>query len=325
MTASESRSDLGANKLTITAPADDPVIVLTREFDAPRGLVFAMYTKPEHLKRWWGPRYITLSVCEIDLRPGGAWRYVFAKGDGPGMTFKGVYQKIVAPERLVYTFIYDVEHIRDHPAVVTETFEAIGDRTKLTQIVRHDSFAARDGHLNSGMESGAAETLDRLEELLATMPRQLFLTRVFDAPRELVFKAWTDRDRLQRWWGPHGFTNPVCEIDVRPGGSIEIHMRGPDGTVYPMKGEYREVAALERLVFTSWAFGRDGERQFELLNTVTFADRGGKTEITLDVRAVMVTGDAPNPLRGMTQGWTESLERLGAEVNARPAAALRKL
>lgn len=165
MTASNAR-----NKLTITAPSDDPVIIMTREFDAPRDLVFEMHTEPEHVKRWWGPRYITLTTCEIDLRPGGAWRYVFSKGNGPGMTFKGVYQEVTPPERLVYTFIFDVDQIRDHPAVITLTFEDLNGRTRLTSTTRHDTFEARDGHLQSGMESGARETYDRLEDLLARMP-----------------------------------------------------------------------------------------------------------------------------------------------------------
>jgi uncharacterized protein YndB with AHSA1/START domain len=318
MTATAAPNQTGNNKLVITAPPDDPVIVLTREFDAPRELVFAMYTKPEHVKRWWGPRYITLHTCEIDLRPGGAWRYVFSKGDGPSMTFKGVYREVVPAERLVFTYIFDVEHIRDHPALVTESFESLGDRTRLTQLVRHETFAARDGHLNSGMESGATETFDRLEELLTTMPRQLTLTRVFDAPRDLVFKAWTERDRLQRWWGPRGFTNPRCEIDIRPGGAIAIDMRGPDGTVYPMKGEFREIAPPDRLVFTSSAAGHDGKPLFEMVNTVTFISRGSRTEMKLEVRAQMVTGDAAYPLQGMTIGWTQSLERLQTEIELHP-------
>jgi uncharacterized protein YndB with AHSA1/START domain len=94
-------------------------------------------------------------------------------------------------------------------------------------------------------------------------------------------------------------------------------MRGPDGTVYPMLGEYREIVAPERLVFTSKALGPSGQPMFEMLNTVTFADRGGKTELTLDVRALMLTPDAARPLEGMTQGWTETLERLGEEVDLR--------
>jgi uncharacterized protein YndB with AHSA1/START domain len=72
--------------------------------------------------------------------------------------------------------------------------------------------------------------------VIAHEEQELVLTRVFDAPRELVFKVWTDPKHLARWWGPRGFTNPVCELDLRPGGAILIHMRGPDGTVYPMTG-----------------------------------------------------------------------------------------
>lgn len=303
------------NKLTISAPADEPVIILTREFDAPRELVFAMYTRPEHLKRWWGPSWVEMSVCEIDLKPGGAWRYVFAKKpDGAPQTFKGVFKEIAVPERLVYTFIYDQPVLRDHPAMITQTFEDLGGRTRMTERVRHETFEFRDGHLHSGMETGAAESLDQLEALLETMPRELTLTRVFDAPRDLVFKAWTERERLQRWWGPKGFTNPVCNVDVRPGGAIEIHMRGPDGNVYPMKGEFREIVPPERLVFTAYAVGPKGEKMFEMLTTVRFAERGGKTEMHFNTRAIMLTGDAAGPLAGMTQGWTESLERLKAEV-----------
>src|SRR5262249_30713095 len=149
-------------KLTIEAPAAEPVIILTREFNAPRELVFEMFTNPLHVPRWWGPRYITMSVCEIDLRAGGAWRYVFSKEGGEPQTFKGEYTAIEAPARLAYTFIYDVPGIRDHPARVTVTFEDRGGRTLLTETVRHDTFVARDGHLNSGMESGASETYDRL-------------------------------------------------------------------------------------------------------------------------------------------------------------------
>jgi len=89
--------------------------------------------------------------------------------------------------------------------------------------------------------------------------RELFITRTFDAPRRLVFQAWTDPKQLAQWWGPHGFTNPICELDVRPGGAIRIHMRGPDGAVYPMTGVYREIVAPERLVFTSAALDEKGQ------------------------------------------------------------------
>ena len=91
-------------------------------------------------------------------------------------------------------------------------------------------------------------------------------------------------------------------------------MRGPDGSIYPMEGEYKEIDAPERLVFSSWALNARGERMFQMLNKVTFADGAGKTEMTVHTRAVMVTGEAASPLQGMTQGWTETIDRLQSEV-----------
>src|SRR5689334_3769802 len=84
--------------------------------------------------------------------------------------------------------------------------------------------------------------------------KQLVITRIFDAPRDLVYKMWTDPKHVAQWWGPNEFTIPFCELDVRPGGSLIIHMAGPDGVVIPSKGVYREVVPLERLVFTTAAF-----------------------------------------------------------------------
>ena len=145
---------------------------------------------------------------------------------------------------------------------------------------------------------------------------ELVVTRVFDAPRELVFKAWTDPKIVAQWWGPHRFTNPVCELDPRPGGAIRIHMRGPDGTVYPMTGVYQEVVEPERIVFTSAALDAAGNPMFEMLTTVTFAEEGGKTKQILRTRVIKSTAEAPRYLAGMEAGWTQSLERLTAYLAA---------
>ena len=145
---------------------------------------------------------------------------------------------------------------------------------------------------------------------------ELVLTRIFDAPRELVFKAWTDPKIVAQWWGPHRFTNPVCELDARPGGAIRIHMRGPDGTVYPMTGTYQEIVEPERIVFTSAALDAAGNPMFELLTTVTFAEEGGKTKQILRTRVIKSTPEAPRYLAGMEAGWTQSLERLTAYLAA---------
>jgi uncharacterized protein YndB with AHSA1/START domain len=145
--------------------------------------------------------------------------------------------------------------------------------------------------------------------------QELVLTRVFDAPRELVFKVWTDPKHVARWWGPRGFTNPVCELDLRPGGAILIHMRGPDGTVYPMMGTYQEIVRPERLVFTCSALDSDGNAMFEVLTTVTFAEESGKTKQILRARVIKKTAQAAPYLAGMEAGWTQSLERLAAYVS----------
>jgi uncharacterized protein YndB with AHSA1/START domain len=142
--------------------------------------------------------------------------------------------------------------------------------------------------------------------------KELVLKRVFNAPRERVWKAWTDPRQLAQWWGPAGFTNPVCEADVRPGGAIRIDMRGPDGAVYPMTGVYREVVAPERLVFTASALDEKGRPLFEVLNTVTFAKQGGKTLLTVRAQVVNKTAGADAYLEGMEEGWSQSLVRLDA-------------
>jgi uncharacterized protein YndB with AHSA1/START domain len=142
--------------------------------------------------------------------------------------------------------------------------------------------------------------------------QDVVLTRVLNAPSDLVFRAWTDPKHMAQWWGPHGFTNPVCEIDVRPGGAMRIHMTAPDGTVYPMVGTFQEVVAGKRLVFMAVAQDHDGNPLLESLTTVTFEDLGGKTKLTVDARAVGLAPIAPQMLAGMEAGWTQTLERLEA-------------
>jgi uncharacterized protein YndB with AHSA1/START domain len=140
--------------------------------------------------------------------------------------------------------------------------------------------------------------------------RTVTITRVFDAPRELVFRMWTEPEHMAQWWGPQCFTNPVCELDPRPGGKILIHMRGPDGTVYPMTGIFREVVAPKLIVFTAFAEDSEGNRLLESLTTVTFAAQGKKTKLTVNATAKGLTPIAPQMLAGMEAGWTQSLEKL---------------
>jgi len=156
----------------------------------------------------------------------------------------------------------------------------------------------------------------RIEAVTESSQWDLVMTRTFDAPRELVFKAWTDPKQVQQWWGPHGFTNPRCEVDARRGGAIRIDMCGPNGVVYPMKAVFEEVTEPERLVFVTSALDDRGNSMFDVRNTVIFVERGGKTELTLKARVVRATAVAPQYLEGMQVGWSQSLERLQAYVRS---------
>ena len=136
------------------------------------------------------------------------------------------------------------------------------------------------------------------------------VTRVFAAPRALVWQAWTDPKMLAQWFGPRGFTGSVPQLDARLGGALRIVMHGPDGNDYPMKGVFREVVAPERLTFSNIAVDKDGNHLLEGETTVTFAEQNGKTTLTLRTYAIGRVPIAPQMLAGMEAGWTQSIEKL---------------
>jgi uncharacterized protein YndB with AHSA1/START domain len=141
--------------------------------------------------------------------------------------------------------------------------------------------------------------------------KEFVITREFAAPRELVFQAWTDPKHLAQWWGPKGFTNPVCDWDVRPGGKIYDVMRAPNGMDFPMAGEFRKIVAPERLVFACGALDEKDDLVFEFLHDVTFVARNGKTRLTVRSRVTMTTPGASQYIGGFEAGMTSSLEQLG--------------
>lgn len=155
--------------------------------------------------------------------------------------------------------------------------------------------------------SGAAESNER----------EIVITRFFDAPPEIVFEAWTNPEQLARWWGPEGFTNPVCELELRVGGNWRIVMRAPHGAQYPCRGVYLEIVAAKRLVFTNIAEDNEGRPVLDGLTIVTFEEENGRTKLTLRTRAVAVVPDAVEKLAGMDIGWSMSLDRLARELALR--------
>lgn len=153
---------MGKKRATITLPGDEQILI-TREFDAPKHLVYRAYTTPELVRRWWCGQRGEVTVCEIDLRPGGNWRYVLRANAGFDVAFHGTYQEIVPNERIVSTEVF--EPMPDAAALNTVAFSETDGRTTLTILVEHKSQQFRDIQLQSGMEDGMNESFDLLEQL----------------------------------------------------------------------------------------------------------------------------------------------------------------
>lgn len=219
---------------------------LVRVFDAPRELVWKAWTEPKHLAQWWGPHGFSNPVCEVDLRPGGAYRIDMKGPDGTIYPSNGVIREVVPPSRLAFTS--GLEPLFEVLTTVTLSEQHGKTTVKLNaRVLRATEEAAP---YLAGMEAGWSQSLERLGEIATpTADREIFATRLFEAPRELVFRMWTDRNHVQRWWGPNGFTNTIYEMDVRPGGVWHFVMHGPDGRDYINRIVYVEIKEPERIVY----------------------------------------------------------------------------
>ena len=151
---------------TVTLPTEEQILI-TREFDAPRHLVYRAWTTPELVRRWWSGRRGEMQVAEIDLRVGGMWRYVMTAEGGFEVAFHGEYREIVPNELLVATEVY--EPMPHAEALDTTTFEEVDGRTRVTILVQHQAKEHRDAHIDSGMEAGLQDALDLLEELAISL------------------------------------------------------------------------------------------------------------------------------------------------------------
>lgn len=240
---------------------------------------------------------------------------------------KGGYRELVPPERLVMTM-----DCSDYPAewharlsrrlgrktggkplgtvVVAAVFDDANGKTKLTIRTRFESAAIRDALLELGMREGWARALERLDEALAqsAADREIVATRVFDAPRERVFAAWTDRRSVARWWAPAGFVNTIHELDARPGGAWRFDLRGPDGAVQAHEVAFLEVVKPERLVFDHVS-----EPKYHV--QAVFEEQGRRTKATLRIRfATAAELAAAVEKFGAVEGARQILQRLAERL-----------
>jgi len=323
----------------VDTTTSDREIRLSRTFHAPPELVWEAFTNPKHVAKWWGPKGFTTTTEVMDVRPGGEWKHVMKGPDGTLYPNHSVYTAVEKPRLIAYKHAGRRE---GGPGVAIEafvTFEPEGEGTRVTLRQVFTSPQARDKVIREfGAVEGGKSHLESLSEFLAHLAatdRDFVLTRTFDAPRERVFAAWTDPKQMAQWWGPRGYDNPVCSMDVRPGGRYRIVMRSPEGAEYPIVGEFVEIMRPSRIVMTMDAREHLKEffdqldavrpasekgRGFRPLTTVLFDEHFGKTTV-----AVIQTFETPadvdaNRKLGAEEGWGQSFEKLDAELMRGSAA-----
>lgn len=304
------------------AEMQDREIVITRAFDAPRELVFKAWTDPQHLAHWWGPDGFTTRIQEMDVRPGGAWNLIMRGPDGTDYPNHSIFTEVVKNERLAYSHGGGKEGGTPADFHATVTFEKDGEKTRVTLRMLFKSAALRNqiateyGAIEGGKQTFArlAEHLRKMDSAAATASGEFAITRVFDAPRDLVFNALTDPERLSQWWGPKGFTWVSCKMDLRPGGVFHYCMRSPEGHEMWGKFVYREIVAPERIVFVNSFSDKDARITghpmsptwpAEVLNTLTLTEHEGKTTVHLRGGPI----DATEEERNTFEAGFESMQK----------------
>jgi uncharacterized protein YndB with AHSA1/START domain len=300
---------------------EDPIVretTIARTFDAPREMVWHAWTEASELKRWFMPHGFTVPECEVDLRPGGRVHMTVRGPDGSEMANDGTFEEIDPPSRLVLTTgafhgpdgtpMLEVRH--------TVTFEDIGGKTELRVHSLVTKAAPELAAALAGMEEGWLQTLDKLEAVLSggpptSAPRQLVATRVLDAPRETVWKAYTDLEALTQWWPPPGQTMDTHGIDVRPGGTWRSTLHGPHGD-FEQALTYVVVQEPQTLAYV---YGDPGQAGHTVFTTIELADEGGKTTVTV----TLAFASAEERRRMVEENWAQqglegSLDRLASFV-----------
>ena len=317
-------------------------LVIERVFDAPRERVFDVFTKAEHIQKWWGPKGVSIPVAEFDARPGGR---IFIGQTLPDSTedtmlyLAGVVREIERPSHLMFAFHYaNEERERVSPSarsglprawndeiVTTVTLSAEGRRTRVTIIAHRSGVTAL---WRERAREGWGQTLDKIDAAIADYMKEergdLVVERVFDAPRERVFDMFTKTEHLRNWWGPKMASIAVAEYDARPGGKLFLGERYPDGAKVFLAGVVREIERPSHLVFAMHFANEKRERvpppahsglgdawDGEILSDVTFTAEGRRTRVTIRNERSGVTADWSEKAR---YGWGEALDKLEAAL-----------
>lgn len=291
-------------------PEPAPRLEIVRIFDAPRALVYDAWTKPEHLGKWSAPEGFTIPDARTDFRQGGTYYAHMRSPKGDDHRVQGKYLEIIDGQRIVMTHGWLDGACNVGPeTTITVTFEDVGDKTRMTFVQEgFDTVASRDGH-----EQGWNSCFNLLAVFLEKLRggREIFVSRLFDAPRELVFAAFKDPKHITNWWGPNGFSTTTYEMDFRPGGQWLFTMHGPDGTDYPNRVRYTEIREPQFVLYDHDC-GEDGDPAHAFKASWNFDVEGRKTRVTMRLVAATPEQRAYMAQFGAVEGGNQTLARLDA-------------
>jgi len=310
------------NQISDTA---DREIFISRVLNAPRELVWKVWTEPEHIMQWWGPEGFTTTVHEMDVNENGIWRFVMHGPNNMNFPHKIVYSAVVKPERLEYT--QGSEDINNPTSFKTTViFEEISGKTRLSMRLLFTTAKERDRVAKEyGAVEGQKQTIGRMEEHVSELQKgqELVLNQTFNAPRELVYKALTEAEALAQWWGPAGFEMCHSKLDFRVGGSFHYGMKAPNGMMMWGLFKYLEMVVPERLVYVNSFSDENGNVTpnsflpnfpLEILNILTLSEHDGRTKLTLRGGPVNATAAEQKTFTdmqgGMEQGFAGTFDQL---------------
>jgi uncharacterized protein YndB with AHSA1/START domain len=281
-----------ANVNNLPGATPERELVITRLINAPRGLVWEAWTNPEQVMQWWGPDGFTSTLHEMEVKPGGVWRFTMHGPGGMDFPNKIIFTAVDKPSLLACSHSSELEN---DPArfETTVTFEEIRGRTWLTMRAVFATKEERDRMVNEyGAEDGGKQAVSRLEAFLYGVSDEhaFVITREFNAPRQLVYDVWSDASHLAAWWGPKGYAIEVKKLEFTPGGIFHYHMQAANGHAMWGRFVYREITPAEKIVFINSFSDPDGnitrapfgvQFPLEVLVTVLFEEAGNKTRVII--------------------------------------------
>lgn len=311
-----------------TSSLSDRTIEIVRVLKAPRELVFDAFTDRDHISSWWGPNGFTTTTSVKDVRPGGTWRFVMHGPDGTDYPNLITYTEVKRPERLRYD--HGEPDGLEQGFKVTVTFDEVkeGTRVRLSILLASPEQKAKVAAF--GAIEGGQQTLERLDHHTALAAavrekRAFALTRIFEAPRDLVWTAWSESEALAEWWGPKGCKLHVAGLEFRPGGIFHYQMQYSNGTSMWGRMLFRETRKPERIRWlNSFANAEGGiarapfstEFPLEMENTVTLTGVSGKTRLELVALPFGATAPECRFFEGMfaslEQGFGGTMDQLAA-------------